>query len=165
MDENTQLLDWMDALCEHASEDLRNGDPGLLNSLSQHRGLAAYYNNVHKLHSIPREAFPHWYPGFFTEAKLVKAQYDALEETTQHSARLDALEDKLQKLTDMIEQLVEAQASPEKTTKRGKKRLAENEQKDEKDEEPDTAEDQDVEEESPPAEPAAEEDQESDEAE
>lgn len=164
MDEQTQLLDWMDALCERASEDLRKGDPGLLNSLSQNRALAAYYNNVHKLRSIPREAFPYWYPGFFTEAKMVKAQYDALDTVTEQTTRIDALEDKLEKLAGMIEKLVEAQERPVKTTKRGKKRLTE--EADVKGEdEPDAAEDQDEEEANPPAESAAEEDVKSDEAE
>lgn len=157
MDENTQLLDWMDALCERASADVRSGDPGLLNSLSQHRALAAYYNNVHKLRSVPREAFPYWYPGFFTEAKMVKAQYDAQEQVVAHSERIDALEDKLDKLAGMIEAMLESKtgAASKKTEKR-KKALTEDATDAAK--EPDT-EKQDEEEANPPAETDAEEDE------
>lgn len=161
-DETKAVLDWLDALCEQADTEVREGKgPALLNSFG--KGIATYYTNVYKLRSMPREAFPHWHPAGFTEAKLVKAQYDALELTEKQAEKITALEDKLDKLAGMIEKLVEAKAEPESKTpaKRGKKALAEDktDTKDEKDE-PDTAAEQDAEEAPPPAETAAEEDSE-----
>jgi hypothetical protein len=156
MSENIEVLDWLDALCEKADAEIREGKgPALANSFS--RGIAAYYTNVHKLHSMPRDSFPYWNPAGFQEAKIVKAQYDALDKAGQQAGRIDALEDKLDKLAGMIEKLVEGKAAPEPAkAKRGKKALTEDQ--DEKQDEPDTAKTQDEEEATPPAEPAAEED-------
>lgn len=157
MDEETKaVLDWLDALCDKADAEIREGKgPTLANSFN--RGIAMYYANVHKLRSIPRESFPYWHPAPFEEAKIVKAQYDALDKAGQQAERIDALEDKLDKLAGMIEKLVEAKAAPEPMkAKRGKKALTE--ETTETKDEPDTAETQDKEEATPPAEPAAEED-------
>lgn len=157
MSEDTKaVLDWLDALCEKADAEIREGKgPTLANSFN--RGIAAYYANVHKLHSMPRDHFPYWNPAGFQEARLVKAQYDALDQATEQGERIDALEDKLDKLAGLIEKLVEGKAAPEPAkAKRSKKALTEDQ--DEKQDEPDTAKTQDEEEATPPAESAAEED-------
>jgi hypothetical protein len=163
MSEDTKaVLDWLDALCEKADAEIREGKgPTLANSFN--RGIAAYYVNVHKLHSMPRDHFPYWNPAGFQEARLVKAQYDALDQATEQGERIDALEDKLDKLAGLIEKLVEAKATPEPAkAKRSKKRITEDQ---DEQAEPDTADDdgkpaetQDEEEATPPAESAAEED-------
>lgn len=156
MDNETKaVLDWLDAWCEQADAAAKRGDVGMLNAAGH--GITTYYNNVYKLRSMPREAFPHWHPGAFTEASIIKAQYDALEQTVRQGERISALENKLNVLAEMIEKLVEANAGPEpkKAARRGKKSLAED-TTDTKDE-PDAATEQDEEEENPPAETDAEE--------
>lgn len=87
------------------------GDTMTLNRLSANVALRDYVNNVVLLGSITPDQFQYWYPEKWTEIGYIAEQY---EQTQRDRTRMDSIESKLDRLAQMMEQVIAIQPAKAK---------------------------------------------------
>lgn len=125
----TKVLAWADELCVQALTEARGGNASMLNRLGTNSAMKLYFDNVHGLHSVARDAFPHYYAPQFKEITRLFEQYQHDEQQQESIAKIDTLEAKIGKLEEMLTAFIESQQAPapeaEKPAKSAKGKKAE----------------------------------------
>jgi hypothetical protein len=121
MPTNEQVIAWLDELCQEAKNDV-----SLLNHLSKNDAFPYYFNNVYTLKSITPKMFTE--TSAMVEARRWYVEYMEGEARKLAEAARDekiaGLEGKVDKLTELLTQLVESKAEPTPAKKNGKKAAA-----------------------------------------
>lgn len=104
MDAN-KTKEWLESIATQAYEEARNGDTTLLNQLGGNPAIAHYINNVFGRKAMSWES---WLSDYNPMARAANNLREAYEADAAKDARLNTVEQKLDKLTEAVMKLVES---------------------------------------------------------
>ena len=111
-----KIIEWLDELCEAATNEARGGDMALVNRIGGNPALNYYFANVNKMHAMSAKDYAS--TTHMIEARRVYNSYQAdLDRETQEKARdakVQTLEGKLDELLQLVNKLTEGGLVPAK---------------------------------------------------
>lgn len=118
----TDLIAWLDELCESARDAARSGDTSLANRLGRNFALQYYFDNVFSTHAVSRLTYTNMV-NYVTEAERVynEVKADELREAKEaaRDAEIAELKSDMSEIKDLLKALTESKEQPAR--KNGKK--------------------------------------------
>jgi hypothetical protein len=102
------VTEFLKRVTMQALEARDNGDTTALNTLTAHPAVRDYVNNVVFMGSMTPQQFEYWNKDKMRAIESLAEQYEQAE---QDKERIDTLESKLDKMSKMLEALVEVQTA------------------------------------------------------
>lgn len=109
-----KTLDWLNAACDKALTEARNGNTLLANKLAENAAVKHYFDNVHNLKSMTPEAWTQHYNTLFQEADRLREDYEQNERMVESYSKVDKISAELKALKGLVTQYLEAQTAPPK---------------------------------------------------
>lgn len=110
------VIEWLDTVCQEATDAARKGDTGLANRLGRNSALNYYFVNVHNLKAVSRPTFESMI-NFMTECERVYNEVKADELRESKEAARDAEIASLKEgLAEVLNLLTESKVEPTPVT-------------------------------------------------